>query len=620
MPPYMRNNPRDQYGYSRGVENQPPAAQPIGGPPEENLMDVTLSVGFLRGIIAQESSKHAARSGLYDSGGYKQEGVRAMVTAVVPEKSAIGGGNITSAPLEAAESVGRKKVYTAMFPLKGGKVSSSVTIPGLLKGVQRSSRNTPYGHRTVKPQPIDLLISLVLQNEKIYLGKATILATGEEVRTKQIDLPIDVSRDSIVRTLKKTSIGKRAPSITADRHGDVAPTAFKYDTHRRKYKIETDALLRVFIKALPSNGLARRSRSQQPEESRSKSRSKSRSYGQELKSLPSDVRKSRSHSQQPSDTRSSARGYAEQPMDPHGLRRSSSQTRDSQSSRRSQSRDPNTRSSSRRSSSEVDLSHNNYLGASSAPSQSMRSRSSSRARSSAGIPLTIKPQDSEGYRSKSSQPRRNPYPDSVAPTDSVRTGYTRNEMSARSGPPRQIRTAGDPVSVYGASTYRGSTEPRAMPRRAHSVPRMPSDPQPAQSVRSSSGSQYQNFPSQDSYAGSSYRGQRPRSQAPASVQPYGYAGDNGSIANSSYRRDSGASNYPPSQAPSRAHSVISRSQSQSGAQPGSRSRSGSRSQTRSGSRSQSQSRSISRSQSQSQSRSDPQAHRPRPHPGEVRPY
>lgn len=631
-------------------------------------MDVTLSVGFLRGIVAQESSKHAARGGLYESGAYDQDGVRAIITAIVPEKSIINGGNITSAPLEAAESVGRKKVYTAMFPLKGGKVSSSVTIPGLLQGDQRSSRNMPYGHRIIKPQPIDLLISIMFQNERMYLGKATILATGEEIRTKQIDLPIDVARDSIIRTQKKSSIGKRAPSITADRHGDVAPTAFKYDPTRRKYKIERDGLLRVFIKALPANTRSSRSHSQ-PTESRP-----GRGYPQQLKSSPSDIRGSRSRSQQPTDPRSS-RSYSQQPTDSrpsrsypqqqmpigtHDIIGHGPQTRDPTSTRRSPSMDgsrsSSRRSETRRSSSANNFPQNNYSGPPSIPDQSMRSgaqslrsgaqslrsipaqnarstRSSSRTRSQAGIPHMIEPQASPPYRPKSSQtPQRSMspqsrsrssrsqsnsrpqysvggYPESVAPSPSVRTpaasvrsAYTR-EMSTRSGPPRQIRTAGEPaVSVYGASTYGNSAEPRGIPQRAHSVPRMPSGP---------------DYDGQNSYAGSSYRGQprqRERSQPPPpQAQQYGY-GDNSTIGNSTYRRESssGAPSYPTSQSQSR-HGGTSQARSQTASQPQSRS---SRSQTHSrSSRSQPQPRSQSRSRSQSQSRSNSSA-RPRPRPGD----
>jgi len=323
--------------------------------PDGETMDVTLSVGFLKGIIAQENSKHAARDWVNDADGYDRRGVRALITALVPDNTIGGGGSIASAPLEITETMGRNNVYTAIFPLKGGKVSSSITIPGLLKSERLSSRSLQYGQQqSIKPQPIDLIIGLVNENEQITIGKATILATGEEIRTKQVDLPIEVSRDSIMRSQKKSSYqGKKASSMSVDRHGDIAPAAFKHDRTRRKYKIERDAVLRVFIKSLPAtnggfSGLngsrslngSRRRRSMTPQ------------------------------SRQPSSSR---RMNPHPPQDFQGQR--------SSSSRRMNSNPPQ------------DF-HN------------MSRHSSSRSRSHGGIPLMIEPRINQGYRASSPGPPR----------------------------------------------------------------------------------------------------------------------------------------------------------------------------------------------------------------------
>lgn len=345
--PYRRDLSRDQYSSSTGGENRPPSMQPAGG--EVNAMDVTLSLESLRGIIAQESSKHAVRGKVYGSA-INQDEVRVMITVLAPEETSRGFQNITSEPLEVAETNGRTNAFTAMFPLNGNKMSSSITFAGLLQRGGMQNRNKSYGYSRLKPQPIELLISIVYQIEQICLGKATIIATGEEIRTKQIDVPIDVAKDSILKSQKRSTGGRNILSIAADRHGGVAGAAFKYDPTRRKYKIEKGASLRVYIKAVPVDKQASRSRSQQSVDTRGN--------------------KSNSTSKYSSRSRS---------------------TRDPQSSLRHQT-------SSRRSHSSY--SQSDFLGDSPAPAQRI-SRSSSCARSHGGNSLTIEPQTPQGYRSKS---------------------------------------------------------------------------------------------------------------------------------------------------------------------------------------------------------------------------
>ena len=191
--PYTRNTSRNQYGSAIVEKNRLPRMQPPGA--EENAINVTLSLDSLRGIVVQESSKRAVRGKVYDSA-TNQDGVRVMITALVPEENIRGFNNIKSEPLETAETKGRKKFFKAIFPLNERKDSSSITIAGLIQGEQMYSPNSPNGHTRLKAKPFDLLISLVHQNEEICVGKATILATGEEIRTKQIDLPIDAATSS----------------------------------------------------------------------------------------------------------------------------------------------------------------------------------------------------------------------------------------------------------------------------------------------------------------------------------------------------------------------------------------------------------------------------------------
>jgi len=455
-----------------------------------NAMDITLSIGFLSGIVGQESSKNLSRGRMYDSsGGYNQDGVIAMVTVLVAGKDLSGFDNIVSAPIEATEEEERSRFFTAVFPLMGGQVSSSITIPGLLQEVQTSGRNMSYDQRCFKPQAIDLLISLVYQNEQLYFGKTTILATAENSRTKQVDLPIDTARDSIMRAQKKSTGGKRLPSMKADRDGDIAATAFKCDRSRRKYKIEKDALLRVFIKSKPS----KTSHSQQ-------NRSNSRG----------------SYAQQPMATRG-MRDYT--PMDSSSAsRRSGSQSRNPPSSSRQQTGSRRSRSGY----SENDIQRT--------------SRSSSRSRSHGGIPLTIEPQITPGYRSNLIASQRN-----VPPLTQ------RNHASSYRGGgvyPESVA----PNSVYGTRSDQ-SARPRGIPQRARSVPRprtrTPENFHVYQSPRNQN--QYTTSDSQSIYGGGSrYGGQR--------------YGDNSTI--SSYRHDNKhrVQNYQPSQSGSR-NSVRSRSQS-----------------------------------------------------------
>ena len=159
---------------------------------------------------------------------------------------------VTSAPLEKPKPVGDWMNYTALFPLKGNTSPTKMVLPGL---IQRDHSNNEYStHGQYKRESIELLITLVFGNEAITLGKSRLLVTGEELRTKQSDVPIDITRDGILHSQKKSHFPmKRTTHLPKGKEGEISPIAFKYDRRRRKFQIETDAVLRVFFKVSPHN-------------------------------------------------------------------------------------------------------------------------------------------------------------------------------------------------------------------------------------------------------------------------------------------------------------------------------------------------------------------------------
>jgi len=212
------------------------------------------------------------------------DSVKAVVTALVPATGYQADGFLSSGPFESPKQVGNAMKYNAIFPLKSKNngALTRITIPGLIQRDNSGDGGDFLGQ--YKRQTVELLITLVFGNEAIDLGKATLLVTGEEVKTKQTDLPIDTGKKSVLQLQKKSTFPmKRAVSLSSNKQGEIAPVSFKYDRRRRKYQIERDAVLRAYMKCVPSdpyaqqNNVRTRSVSQRYNESQSASIARSSS-------------------------------------------------------------------------------------------------------------------------------------------------------------------------------------------------------------------------------------------------------------------------------------------------------------------------------------------------------
>lgn len=217
-------------------------------------LDVTISVGFVRGIVMKEMAKRRkdwnTRSEL--------DSVKVVVAALVPSTGYQAEIFLSSAPLKSPKEVGDEIQYNAVFPLKGRDSNGAPTrmiMPGLL---QREKGSDP--HAQFKRQTVELLITLVSGNEAFTLGKSTLMVTGEEVKTKQFDLPVDTTKSTVLKLQKKSTFPmKRTSSFSSKMSGrsKIGPTSFKFDRRRRKYQLEKDAVLRVYLKVSPSESYPR---------------------------------------------------------------------------------------------------------------------------------------------------------------------------------------------------------------------------------------------------------------------------------------------------------------------------------------------------------------------------
>jgi hypothetical protein len=184
------------------------------------------------------------------------DSVKVVITAMVPGIGYQAEGFLSSEPLESPKQVGDMMKYNAVFPLKAKNSKGAptrITMPGLMQ-LDKSETESNQFQRQYKRQTIELLITLVFGNEAITLGKATLLVTGEELKTKQTDLPIDTSKNTVLKLQKKSTFPmKRSSSLQSNKQGDIAPTSFKYDRRRRKFQIENDAVLRAYLKCVPSS-------------------------------------------------------------------------------------------------------------------------------------------------------------------------------------------------------------------------------------------------------------------------------------------------------------------------------------------------------------------------------
>jgi hypothetical protein len=220
--------------------------------PMAESLDVVISVGFVRSIIMTEAKKRKDWNTKAEL-----DSVKAVVTAIVPASGCQADGFLSSGPLESPKQIGNEMKYNAIFPLKvkNNGAPTRITMPGLIQRDRSAEGADVVGQ--YKRQTIELLITLVFGNEAVVLGKATLLVTGEEIKTKQTDLPIDTGKKSVLQLQKKSTFPmKRVASLSSNKEGEISPVSFKYDRRRRKYQIEKDAVLRAYMKCVPSNPYA----------------------------------------------------------------------------------------------------------------------------------------------------------------------------------------------------------------------------------------------------------------------------------------------------------------------------------------------------------------------------
>lgn len=214
-----------------------------------DTLDVIISVAFVRGIVMSELSKR-------DKGWQQSEldVVKVVISAFVPSTGQQSDRLLTSLSLSNPKVANDVLKYNAIFPLKASDSTTPtrIVLPGLIKR-ETSSQNESESYEQYKRQKIELLITLMYGNEAITLGKTTMVVTGEEFKTKQFDLHIETEKKSVASTQKKVEFPmKRVNSLSSLRGGEIAPTAFKHDRRRRKWQIEKDAVMRVFMKVVQS--------------------------------------------------------------------------------------------------------------------------------------------------------------------------------------------------------------------------------------------------------------------------------------------------------------------------------------------------------------------------------
>lgn len=214
-----------------------------------DTLDVIISAAFVRGIVMSELSK---RDKLWQQSELDQ--VKVVISAYVPSTGQQSDRVLTSLSLSDSKVVNGVLKYNAIFPLKASDRSTPtrIVLPGLIKRDTSVSDDTE-SYEQFKRQTIELLITLTLGIEVITIGKTTMVVTGEEFKTKQYDLHIVTEKKSVANIQKKVDFPmKRVNSLSSLRSGEISPASFKYDRRRRKWHIEKDAVMRVFMKVVPS--------------------------------------------------------------------------------------------------------------------------------------------------------------------------------------------------------------------------------------------------------------------------------------------------------------------------------------------------------------------------------
>lgn len=180
------------------------------------------------------------------------DSVKVVVAAIVPTTGYQAQNFLFSGPLESPKKDGDEITYNAIFPLKGRESNGAPTrivMPGL---IQKEEGNE------YKRQTVELLITMVFGNEAFTLGKATLMVTGEEFKTKQSDLPIDTTKSTVLKVQKKSTFPmKRSASFSSKMSGgSIGPTSFKFDRRKRKYHLMKDSVLRAYLKVTSSDPYA----------------------------------------------------------------------------------------------------------------------------------------------------------------------------------------------------------------------------------------------------------------------------------------------------------------------------------------------------------------------------
>lgn len=212
-------------------------------------LDVIISVAFIRGIVMTELSKSGKGWNIQS----ELDLIKVLVSAVLPSTGDQVDGVLVSVPLDNPKVEDDVSKYNAIFPLRTNDTVTltRLVIPGLIK---KDTGESYIDHDQYKRQSVELLLTLMFGSEAITLGKTTIIVTGEEFKTKQFDLHIQTDKKSVNNVQKKVTFPmRRVNSLSSLKSGDIAPASFKLDRKKRKWHVEKDAVMRVFMKVVQTN-------------------------------------------------------------------------------------------------------------------------------------------------------------------------------------------------------------------------------------------------------------------------------------------------------------------------------------------------------------------------------
>ncbi len=223
------------------------------------MMDIEVSVDIMEGLIMEYKDSQYSQESYASKASSPQILGTLPITAFVSCKKNVSSTrtistHVPSLPLNKPTSShgGKHHHFVVRWPADFDPHGDALSTFKLSRLMRKESTGSPFGYGYgYVPEEIELTIGLMRGSDMISLGLANLVITGEETEEMIIDLPINITKEAVKESKKRSpSPLRKLRSQSKSSIKILKAKAFPGDT-KRKYRLSEQSMIRLQVKISP---------------------------------------------------------------------------------------------------------------------------------------------------------------------------------------------------------------------------------------------------------------------------------------------------------------------------------------------------------------------------------